>query len=117
MGTDLDLAKYNGMSLNLVYGLTLVNATVYVGNATGSTYGQLFFNNTETLGGTGTILFGKCGSNGLYTQGNVMLTIGAGITVRGSNGTVGNWNSNGVIVNQGTILRRRQRWGKQFCLR
>ena len=32
-----------------------------------------------------------------------MLTISTGIKVLGSNGTVGNWNGNGVIVNQGTI--------------
>ena len=100
---DIDLAKYNGSCLYIVNGLILSNATVYVGNAAGSTYGRLSFNNTQTLGGTGTILFGKNGANALYTQGNVMLTIGAGITVRGSIGTVGNWYGNGVIVNQGTI--------------
>ena len=101
--TDIDLAKYNGSCLYIVNGLILSNATAYVGNAAGLTYGRLFFTNTETLGGTGTILFGKSGANGLYTQGNVMLTISTGIKVLGSNGTVGNWNGNGVIVNQGTI--------------
>ena len=51
-----------------VNGLTLNNATVYLGNAAGSTYGQMYFDSTETLGGTGTVLFGKSGSNGIYVS-------------------------------------------------
>ena len=39
---------------------------MYLGNVAGSTYGQLYFNGTQTLGGTGTVVFGPNGSNAVY---------------------------------------------------
>ena len=76
-----------------------------LGNAAGSTYGQLFFNGTQTLGGTGTVLFGKNGSNSVYETAyrSSTLTIGSGITIRGSSGTIGSYYSSDTVVNQGTI--------------
>ena len=108
LACDLNVADYN--NVHIVNGLTLNGVTVYLGNAAGSTAGQMYFDNTETLGGTGTVLLGKNGGNGIYTynpyswQGPT-LTIGSGITVRGSSGTLGNgWGSGtSSIVNQGTI--------------
>ena len=73
---------------------------MYLGNASGTTSGGLIFWGTQTLGGTGTVLFGKSGSNSIrnYTDGTV-LTIGPQITVRGSSGSF----NGGTLVNQGTI--------------
>src|SRR5439155_250706 len=102
-GSDLDLASVNGANVHIVDGLTLNNATVRLGNAAGSSYGYLLFDNTETLGGTGTVLLGKSGSNTIYSNlsgaSGVTLTIGPGITVRGSSGSLSNYYST-TIVNQ-----------------
>ena len=89
--------------VNVTNGLTLNNSTIYVGNAAGSTYGRVYFQGNETLGGTGTVLLGKNGNNELYlnSSGNT-LTIGAGITIHGSYGVL-TTGSSSAIVNQGTI--------------
>ena len=70
----------------IVNGLTLNEVTVCAGNAAGSTYGQMYFDSTETLGGTGTVVLGKHGNNVNYVGRGGTLTIGPGITVRGSGG-------------------------------
>ncbi|MGA2621981.1 MAG: malectin domain-containing carbohydrate-binding protein [Thermoguttaceae bacterium] len=108
--SDLDLASNNGVSVHIVNGLTLNNSTVRLGNAAGSTYGGLYFDGAQTLGGTGAVVFGKSGSNFLdtyNTQNNNpsagTLTIGAGITVRGSAGNISNAYYSAGVVNQGTI--------------
>src|SRR5215469_3583263 len=102
--SNLDLAMNNSASVSVVNGLTLNNATIYVGNAAGSTYGYLDFGNTETLGGTGSVVFGKSGSNALdETATASTLTIGPNITIRGSGGTIGASYNNDSIINQGTI--------------
>ncbi|MBL8483215.1 MAG: DUF4347 domain-containing protein, partial [Rhodocyclaceae bacterium] len=86
--------------------LTLDNAKVNLQN-----YGRLDFTGaTATLGGNGQVFFGdNNGNNGLRmaTAGG-QLTIGAGITVTGSGGTVGyvsGWggSSNVSVVNLGNI--------------
>src|SRR5205085_361217 len=64
--SDLDLATNNAAQVHVVNGLTL-NATAWLGNAAGSTYGGLYFDATQTLAGTGTVVFGKNGSNFLRT--------------------------------------------------
>ncbi|MGO9468528.1 MAG: malectin domain-containing carbohydrate-binding protein, partial [Isosphaeraceae bacterium] len=102
---DLDLASVNDANATITDGLTLDGATVDLGNAAGSTYGQLDFDGTQTLGGTGTVLLGKDGSNGVYENAypSGTLTLGSGITVRGSSGTIGGYYSGNAVVNQGTI--------------
>lgn len=101
---NLDLASVYGADVTVTGGLTLNGATVDVGNAAGSTWGQLYFSGTQTLGGSGTVLFGKSGNNGVYeTAGASTLTIGSGITVRGSSGTISSYSGNSTVVNQGTI--------------
>ncbi len=97
---DLDLASIAGAFVYVKDGLTLSNSTVHLGNAVGSTYGYLYFEGTQTLGGTGTVLFGKNGNNAInQNYGGTTLTIGPQVTVRGSSGTLGV----AAIVNQGTI--------------
>lgn len=101
---NLDLSANNGANVNVVDGLTLNSTTIALGNAAGTTYGYLYFGNTETLGGTGTLLFGKSGSNSIYETGyGDTLTLGSSITVRGSSGRLGSYYSNSPIINQGTI--------------
>ena len=84
----------------------------------------MYFDSTETLGGTGTVVFGKSGSNflGTYYPYDIRcdtLTIGPGITVRGSNGTIGDgyWCTGSTIVNQGTIAADDSGGRQQLCLR
>ncbi|MGA2621982.1 MAG: hypothetical protein ABSF26_30640, partial [Thermoguttaceae bacterium] len=107
--SDLDLATNNNANVHIVDGLTL-NATARLGNAAGSTYGGLYFDGAQTLGGTGAVVFGKSGSNFLdtyNTQNNNpsagTLTIGAGITIRGSAGNISSAYYSAGVVNQGTI--------------
>jgi hypothetical protein len=101
---DLDLASVYGANATVTGGLTLHAATVHLGNAAGSTYGALDFNGTQALGGTGTVLFGKSTSNSLnQTASAATLTLGSGITVRGSSGSISGYYSNDAVVNQGTI--------------
>jgi Malectin domain len=95
---NLDLtgtfAGYQSPSANLANDVVL-DGTAYLGNATGSTGGELFFNNNAILSGTGTVIFG--GSGGELSGGT--MTIGPGITILGSRGTI----SATSLINQGTI--------------
>ena len=102
---DLDLATTSGYA-TVTNGLTLAPGTmVLLGNAAGTTYGSLNFSGNQTLGGSGTVLFGKSTSNALSPSTGTTLTVGAGITVRGSNGTIGSsYYSSTALINQGTIL-------------
>jgi len=105
---DLDLASNSGAFAHVVNGLTLNNVTVWLGNGAGSGYGgELYFDNTETLGGTGTVVFGR-GTFFTYnsTDNNpsaLTLTIGSGITVHGSSGAVSDAGYPATVINQGTI--------------
>ena len=109
---DLDFATNSGTYVHVINGLTLDNATVYLGNAAGTTCGCIYFDHTEHLGGSGEVVFGAHGNNSLGTYDttysssvDTYLTIDSGITIRGSSGTVGNagWYAAGII-NYGTIL-------------
>ena len=99
-GADLDLATNDGATGTVEDGLTLIgSATVRLGNTAGSTTGSLSFSGTQTLGGTGTVLFGKKSGNLLSVSVGAMLTIGNDITIRGSSGNI----TGNAILNQGTI--------------
>ena len=80
-----------------------------MGNASGSTAGQLNFVGAQTLGGTGSVLFGENGGNQINTAASNgdsgTLTIGSGITIHGKSGLIGynGGNSYTPLVNQGTI--------------
>jgi fibronectin-binding autotransporter adhesin len=110
----LDLSQFPNPTLTVLNGLVL-NASLLIGNSSGSTYGYVYFGQTSSaagsLTGTGTVLFGGSAANDLYDDSNLSgasgtLTIGPGITIHGKSGVVGEFNympSNGSIVNQGTI--------------
>lgn len=103
--------------LTITNGLTL-NGNLSLGNAT--SVGWLYFNGNQTLGGSGTVLFGgytgraNTGAylfNGLYAGTNSStLTISSGILVEGQlgfliydNGYNSLGYSGGTLINQGTI--------------
>ncbi len=87
----LDLATNAEANVTVTGGLTL-NGTINIGNASRHTSGQLNFVGAQTLGGTGSIVFGGSGNqiNTAASNGNSgTLTIGSGITIQGKNGTIG----------------------------
>ncbi len=90
-------------------GLTL-NGTLAVGSPSTNLFGYVEFSGTQTLGGTGAVVFGESIDNALIvSEAATALTIGPGVTVRGQTGTVGydenvsSTPTNIVVVNQGTI--------------
>ena len=108
-GTTLDGTQNIGGGQEYAYvtgGLTL-NGTINLGNASGSVYGDLYFENgSQTLSGTGTVTLGTSTSNALDAYGRntaATLTIGSGITVQGGSGTVGGYYGDDSLVNDGTI--------------
>ena len=102
---------YSQVVLSVTNGLVL-NGTALVGSPTNSNYGALDFAGSQTLGGSGTVVFGDNASiyNALLlANGGTTLTIGPGITVLGQNGSIG-YNTayggsplNVGVVNQGII--------------
>ena len=84
LDSDIDLASPGGARAMVTNGLTLDGVTVRLGNVTNSASGQLYFNGDQALGGSGTMLFGRSYSNLLYPGQATTLTLGSGITVRGS---------------------------------
>src|SRR5262249_45286106 len=75
------------------------------GNANGDTSGGLYFTNTQTVGGTGSIVLGGSPSNVLQLYFvNTVVTLGPNLTVRGKSGTLNVATSEGTAwVNQGTV--------------
>ena len=95
-------------------GLTLYG-TMYLGNAASSAFGDITFgdnlNPPDSLTGTGTVVFSGANTganyiaNGWSGQGGQTLTIGPGITVQGSAGSIDIITANGLngIDFQGTV--------------
>ena len=108
----LDVGNYyNNVGVNITNGLVL-NGTALVGNPTNSANGGLSFYGTQSLTGSGTVVFGNCSSysyNTLRTPlASSTLTIGTGITVTGQNGVIGYASAWGgsqsvTVINQGVI--------------
>ena len=106
---DTVLAIANNAHVTVTGGLTL-NGSVQMNDSTangGGVDATLEFSGTQTLEGTGEIVFGHCnlGSsicNTVRPVGGGTLTVAAGITVRGEDGTLGG--PGGSVVHQGTIL-------------
>ena len=90
IGSDLTLVVVNGLTLNSV--LTL---------ASSGTPSELRFNGTQTLSGTGRVVFGGTADQNYLSLFNGSLTIAAGLTVRGASGTIGN--AFLPLTNEGTI--------------
>jgi RHS repeat-associated protein len=88
--------------VNVSGNLTLNGGTISMGGAC-----QMTFVGSQTLGGTGSVLFdtSSAGNTGLSVAGGTTLTIGAGISIHGTNGFVGNnlGTANTSIVNHGSI--------------
>ena len=108
---DLDLVSNSSMlQARITNGLTL-NGTAFVGTTSSIGYGSaLSFKGTQSLSGTGTVVFGHASFNTLRLEdAGTTLTIGPGITVRGQSGVLGysagQWGgpSNVTVINQGTI--------------
>ncbi|HWE97612.1 MAG TPA: CARDB domain-containing protein [Tepidisphaeraceae bacterium] len=94
-------------SITILDGLTL-DGTATLGISGNG--GYLVFSGSQTLGGTGSVVFGSASSfNSLAASGtNPVLTIGSGITVSGQTGSLGYDTTTGIgstasIINQGTI--------------
>ena len=104
----LDLASGFAPRVNVTGGMTL-NGLVLLGSADGSDFGTLLSSSTQTISGTGSILFGGSPSNSLSVpRGGTILTVAAGLTVHGQNGTIGSrepLSMAGVrcVANQATI--------------
>jgi hypothetical protein len=101
-----------GQTVAVTNGLTL-NGTVTIGSGmpgSGANYGALLITGTQTLAGTGTVVLNSLNYYDALAvvTGGTTLTIGPGVTVRGS-GVIGadtfTWGtaSNVAFVNQGTI--------------
>jgi hypothetical protein len=114
-GATIDATQYDSVAGSWPYcaitnGLTL-NGTIKLGNTGGSTYGELWFaGHSQTLTGTGTVVFGNSNLNALYAGGEndnaLILTVDTGITIQGGSGTIADgysYNTPGSVVNNGTI--------------
>jgi hypothetical protein len=102
-----DTLTLSGGTLTVTSGVT-INDQIDIGAADGSTSGNLTFAGTQTLGGTGFLIFGGSSSNTVSIPSGDTLTVASGITVDGQSGFFGTPsvdfnNSGGSIVNQGTI--------------
>ena len=98
--------------LTIKDGLTL-NGTATLGASSG--YGDLAFSGSQTLGGSGTVVFGSNDSrNSLWVPGTGnVLTLGPNVTVHGLSGNVGFSNvfggNTGSVINQKTYSMRHVR--------
>lgn len=102
----LDGVTLNGV-LNLPNYLQVVNGLTVNGTINASGFAaHLRFQGSQTLGGTGTAIFGN--AYGLLSMGaSDVLTIGAGFTARGFNfgvGTLAEAGAQGTFVNYGTLI-------------
>ena len=81
----------------------IVNGVLSIGDTSGTNVGQLVFSGSgaQELGGSGAVVFGIDGNNNsIYANGGGPLTIGTGLTVHGSSGSI---QGSGTVINQGTI--------------
>ena len=109
---DVDGTQQIGATLTIVGGLVL-NGSMSLGNASGSTYASVNFATLNTtagsLTGNGTVIFGGYPSNSVRNFSNLSgaagtLTIGPDITLRGKGGGLVNiGGANSTILNQGKI--------------
>jgi hypothetical protein len=117
--TFIDLAFIAGAYAHVRDGLTLGDgAVIYMGYedlTDEGNSGKLYFDNTETIGGTGTVCFGAFSSSTIYAAGtsNATLTIGPGITLHGASGTLTDFHT-GTIINQGKITADNSPFPGQF---
>jgi hypothetical protein len=100
LAADLTVADLG--TANIRNGLTLDGARLTLASDGSPT--MLIFDSDQTLGGTGEVFFGGTGNDNDVDV-NGILTIGPGITIRGSqSGGVGHSFGNETIVLEGTVL-------------
>ncbi|RLS51773.1 MAG: hypothetical protein DWH87_00005, partial [Planctomycetota bacterium] len=111
LAIDVDLESIDAAEIRLVGDVVLEDATIRVGNRAGTTRGGIWTSADSSpawsLGGTGTVIFGGGPGNFFFPVGaeGDVFTIGAGITLRGSNAEIsGDPTTPVTIVNQGAIL-------------
>jgi hypothetical protein len=95
----LDMTGGNtyGITVNAIDGLTL-NGLVKVGNSQGTSSGDLYFADSEMVGGGGDIVLGGSLSNRVEpTVSGSTVIVGPGLKIHGAGGAVGGF------INQGTI--------------
>jgi hypothetical protein len=100
----LDLTADIGTYVEVRSGLT-INGTANLGASDGSTFGYILFTDTQTVSGTGSIVFGGSTTNFLQIDtASATVTLGPSLTAHGKNGvfTVSNPASD-AWVNQGAI--------------
>jgi hypothetical protein len=100
----LDLTAGFAARADVTNGLT-VNGTANLGSSSGSSTGYLNFIGTQTLGGTGNVVFGGSTQNELEIfngSPGAVLTLGPGLTVHGQSGQI-QYGSSYSFVNQGTV--------------
>jgi hypothetical protein len=100
----LDLAADDGANVSVLHGLT-VNGAVMVGASDGSTSGYMNFTNTQTLGGSGSVVFGASANNHLQiSTAGTTVTIGSSLAVDGKSGQfLMSFVASDVWVNRGII--------------
>ena len=103
---NVDLMSNAGASVFIADGLTLDNATIWLGNPSGLTAGTVLFYKTQTVGGTGDLVFGGEATRlpSMTRDGPMTLTIGPGITAEGSSLRLAGSDVADAIVNEGTII-------------
>ena len=112
----LDLSSASWSALNIRGTLTLDGGTVVLGNRFGTTLNRLLMHGTTSIDGTGSVIFGSSWQNAIVAMGSVAadsgqpitdtFTIGAGVTLHGNAGWIGDDQSWPVarIVNHGRVL-------------
>jgi hypothetical protein len=102
LNSALDLTA-DQANLTIVDGLTL-NGSIVLGSATDYSNSTLDFSGSQTLLGSGQVIFGSGGGQITGDNGST-LTIGPNIAIHGSSGTLGPLASddNFALINQGTI--------------
>ncbi|NDC64197.1 MAG: hypothetical protein EBZ59_09495, partial [Planctomycetia bacterium] len=104
---SIDATSGSSVAVRVINGLVLAGGTIRLGDRVGMTAAQLYVGGTQTIGGTGTIVFGTSSQNFIQASGQAtdVFTIGPGVTIRGSAGRIESPSWAPVrIVNQGTIL-------------
>ncbi len=104
-GSTIQVANGNSSTLSVKNGLT-VNGTVLIGDTVGNAYfGSLSLANTQTIAGSGSIIFGNDVSNRISAPGSgTTVTLGPDLTVRGKNGSIRGSNTITHYVLLGTVV-------------
>jgi hypothetical protein len=98
----LDLMTIDYNYVNVQNGLT-INGTVNLGNSGGSTHATMYFSNSQTVNGPGSIVFGGSPSNLMQLNATgISVTLGPTLIVHGKSGTMSAF-SGAAWVNDGVI--------------